>query len=174
MAKVGYGRAIARAGWKIWGIALLELVVVAGISLLPLILGALRQLLPLKSTVTVGTAFGRAFLSGQLMFYAIGLIATITWFCNKDRAEFFPLRTVFNLYSLFGISLCSLFVGYDPELRTINPAFLAPASVSVFVITLSVYAVISVISEVDVDVGKDLAQSDADLTAAVLKSRGLK
>lgn len=79
MNRIGYWNAIVFAGPQAWGIALLEIFVVATVSLIPLLGAALRDVLPATSNIYLGDAFQKAFLSGQLIFYAIGLIATIVW-----------------------------------------------------------------------------------------------
>lgn len=173
MAEIGYARAIFRSGPRVWGIALLEIVVVAGVSLIPLLGAAIREVLPPESKVYMVDAFEKAFLSGQLLFYSVGLIATITWQSNKDFKSFFPLRSIFNLYSLIGIVVCSIVVGYDPTLTQINRRFLGTFSVGLFLASLVAYALMAVISEVNVNVGSDLAVTDAALSDAVKKSRGL-
>ena len=171
MAEVGYGKAIWTAGPRVWGEAFLEILVVAVVSLIPLLGAAVREVLPPDSKIYLSDAFGRAMLSGQLLFYALGLIATVVWNSNKDWRSFFPLRTVFNLYSLVCIVLCSIVIGYNPELNAINRSFIAPFSVVVFTSAILAYLLISVIAQVQVNVGKSLAQDDKTLGEAVAASR---
>lgn len=156
-----------------WGVALLEVLVVAGVSLIPLLGAAVRLVLPPASKVHLSEALTKSFLSGQLIFYAIGLIATIIWHSNKDFKSFFPLRAFFNIYSLIGIVICSIVVGYDPTLEATNKSFLANFSVLLFVTATIAYMFMAIISEVHVNVGKALAQTDANLGDAVRKSRGI-
>lgn len=173
MAEIGYARAILTGGRRVWGFALLETLVVAGVSLLPLLAGAFREILFPNATVTLGDAFGRAFLSGQLLFYAMGLIATVVWLCNKDRKAFFPWRTIVNLLCLVEIVVCSIIVGFDPTLEKINKDTLSTYSIWLFVVSVVLYILMSVIGEVQVNVGKALAKSDAALGDAVRKSRNI-
>ena len=88
MAEIGYLRAMFRSGLKVWGTAAGETLVVSGVSLIPLAGAAIRQMLP-HNGANAADAFGKAFLSGQLIFYALGLISTIVWNCNKDFKDFF-------------------------------------------------------------------------------------
>jgi len=173
MPRVGYWRAIFSAGPQAWGTALLEILVVATISLIPLLMAAIRELLPLGSNILISDAFQRSFLSGQLVFYSVGLIATITWNSNKDFQSFFPWRTIFNLYCLAGIVFCTLLIGYDPTLSRIKPSILSVASVGIFLVTLVAYILMAVISQVHVNVGEALAKTDADLQNEVRRSRGI-
>ena len=174
MAKIGYFHAVFRSGVKVWGLALLEILVVAGVSLIPLLGAAVREILPPQSGIYLSDAFEKAFLSGQLIFYAIGLIATIVWHSNKDFHSFFPLRALFNLYSLAGIVICSIVIGYDPTLNSISRPFLANFSVFLFASAAVLYVVMTVISHVHVNVGKALAEETAELGDAVRHSRGLQ
>ncbi|WP_426386948.1 hypothetical protein [Sphingobium sp. R-21] len=173
MEKIGYARAMFRSGPGVWGMALLEIIVVAGISLIPLTGAAIREVLPPESKIYLSDAFEKAFLSGQLLFYAVGLIATIVWHCNKDFKSFFPLRAIFNLYSLFGIVICSIVIGYDPTLSSTNKSFISSFSVAIFSVSIIIYVIMAVISEVHVNVGQALAKTDAQLGDAVRKSRGI-
>jgi hypothetical protein len=72
MAEVGYARAIFWSGRRVWGDALLEILVVSIVSLIPLIVAAIRQVLPPESTVYLSDAFEKAFLSGQLLYLRVG------------------------------------------------------------------------------------------------------
>jgi len=174
MAEIGYAQAIYRSGRRVWGEALLEIIVICGVSLLPLLGAVIREMLPLGSKVYIADAFSRAFLSGQLLFYALGLIATVVWQCNKDLRSFFPLRAIFNLYSFGCIAICSIVIGYNPELSSVNKGFVGPLSIAIFCISIVAYGLMSVISQVHVNVGKDLSNSDAALGDAVRRSRGLE
>lgn len=173
MAEIGYARAIFRSGLRVWGDALLEILVVACVTLIPLLGAVIHQVLPPDSKIYLGEAFEIAFLSGQLIFYALSLIAVVVWQCNKDFKSFFPLRTIFNLYSLVCIVICSIVIGYDPELATVNRVFLAPISVIIFVTALVAYVLMAVISQVHINVGQTLAADDAALGDAVRRSRGI-
>lgn len=174
MDKIGYGGAIFGASRRVWGEAVLEIAVVAGVSLIPLLGASLREVLPPDSTVYLSDAFERSFLSGQLLFYALGLIATVVWQANRDYKSFFPLRTIFNLYCMTCVVICSIIIGFDPELHAINKGFVGPTSVLIFSISLFAYLLMAVISQVHVNVGKSLAKEDADLSNAVKNSRGLQ
>src|SRR5438128_1913816 len=123
MPEIGYAQAIFRSGPRVWALAVLEIVVVAGVSLIPLFGAALRELLPPESKIYLSDAFVKAFLSGQLLFYTLGLIATVTWQSNKDLKSFFPLRNVFNLLSLIAVAICTLVIGFDPTLNETNKNF---------------------------------------------------
>lgn len=172
MPRVGYWKAIFSSRQD-WGTALLEIVVVAAISLIPLLMAAIRELLPLDANVPIGDAFEKYFLSGQLVFYSVGLTATITWHSNKDFRNFFPWRVFFNLYCIVSIVFCAILIGYDPTLSSIKPAFLSNSSVAIYCISLMAYVLIVVISRVHVNVGEALAQTDAALQDEVRRSRGI-
>lgn len=174
MAEIGYFRAIFRSGPRVWGEAVLEILVVAGVSLIPLIGVAVREVLPQQSKIYLSDAFEKAFLSGQLIFYALGLIATIVWNSNKDFKSFFPFRTVLNLYCLVSIALCSIVIGYDPTLTSTNSDFIARFSVIIFSLSIFIYIVMAVIAQVHVNVGKSISESDDKLRDAVRESRGLQ
>ena len=174
MAEIGYTRAIFFAGRRVWALAILEIIVVAGVSLVPLFGAALREVLPTDSKIYLTDAFEKAFLSGQLLFYSLGLIATITWHSNKDFNYFFPLRTLFNLFSLIGVGGCLLVIGFDPTLNETNKLFLARFSVGLFVISIVFYVAMAVITQVHFNVGKALAETDTTLSEAVRRSRGLE
>jgi hypothetical protein len=173
MAKIGYGRAIFLSGRKVWSDAILEIIVVASVSLIPLLGAAVREVLPQNSQIYLSDAFEKAFFGGQLLFYALGLIATIVWQSNKDFHSFFPLRIWFNFFSLVAIVICSIVIGYDPTLGTVDKIFLARFSVGLFAVSAVLYALMAVIAQVHVNVGKELATSDAELGDAVKRSRGL-
>jgi hypothetical protein len=174
MAEIGYTRAIFFAGVRVWGLAILEIIVVAGVSLVPLFGAALREVLPTDSTIYLSDAFEKTFLSGQLLFYSLGLIATITWHSNKDFKSFFPLRAVFNLFSLIGVGGCLLIIGFDPTFNETNKVFLARFSVGLFLASIILYITMAVINQVHFNVGKALAETDAALGEAVRRSRGLE
>jgi hypothetical protein len=174
MAETGYAKAIFYAGKRVWGLALLEISVVAGISLIPLVGAAFREALSMDGKVPLTEALAKAFLGGQLIFYSVGLIASIVWHSNKDFNSFFPLRTIFNLYCTIGLVLCSIIIGYDPTLTNINYNILARTSVCLFVMSIFIYILMTVITHVHVNVGKSLAETDSALSNAVQISRGLK
>lgn len=172
MADVGYARAIFGAGRHVWIRALSETAVVAGVSLLPLLLAAFRETLPTGGAI--GDALAKAFLSGQLLFYALGLIATVVWVSNKDFPRFFPLRIVINLVCLVEVVICSLIIGFDPTLEVTDKAIVGSYSVTLFAVAVAFYILMVVIGEVHVNVGQSLAQDDAELKQSVRKSRGIK
>lgn len=174
MAEIGYLSAIFRSGRRVWLEAALETFVVTVVSLIPLLGASIREMLPKNSTIYLSDAFEKSFLSGQLLFYALGLIATIIWNSNRDFKSFFPYRTFINLYSLAAIVLCSIIIGYDPTLQQTNKPFLQQFSVWVFLSSLIVYLVMAIVAQVHVNVGKSISESDDALRDAVLKSRGLK
>ena len=173
MAKIGYGQAIFLSGRRVWTDAILEIFVVASVSLIPLLGAAVRAILPQNSQIYLVDAFGKAFFGGQLLFYALGLIATIVWQSNKDFHSFFPLRIWFNFFSIVAVVICSIVIGYDPTLASVDKTFLANFSVGLFAVSAILYTLMAVIAEVHVNVGKDLAISDAELSDAVKRSRGL-
>lgn len=174
MNRMGYWKAIFFAGRQAWGFALLEIFVVATVSLIPLLAGALRDVIPVSSSTYLGDAFQKAFLNGQLIFYAIGLISTVVWHSNKDFNSFFPWRSFFNIYSLIGIVICSIVVGYDPTLINISPPFLANCSMILFISALVAYTLMAVIAQVHVNVGQSLADDDSALADQVRRSRGIQ
>jgi hypothetical protein len=173
VAKIGYARAIFLSGRKVWTDALLEIFVVASVSLIPLLGAAIREVLPENSQIYMSDAFAKAFFGGQLLFYALGLIATIVWQSNKDLHSFFPLRIWFNFFSIVAVVICSIVIGFDPTLASVDKLFLARFSMGLFFVSAFLYTLMAVISQVHVNVGKDLASSDAELGDAVKRSRGL-
>jgi hypothetical protein len=174
MAEIGYFRAIFRSGFRVWGEAILEITVVAGVSMIPLIGAAVREVLPLQSKIYLSDAFEKAFLSGQLLFYALGLIATVVWNSNRDFKSFFPLRSILNLYCVAAIASCSVVIGYDPTLASENREFIAKFSLLLFLTSIIFYVLMSVIGQVHVNVGKSISESDDTLRDAVRESRGLQ
>jgi hypothetical protein len=172
MADTGYARAIFSAGRDVWARALSEAAVVAGISLLPLLLAAFRETLP--DGTQVAPAFAKAFLSGQLLFYAVGLIATVVWQSNKDFPRFFPLRIVINLVCLVELVICSFLIGFDPTLVATDKSVVAGYSITLFVVAVAFYILMVVIGEVHVNVGQSLAKDDAALQQGVNQSRGIE
>jgi hypothetical protein len=173
MAEFGYIRAIFSAGRRVWGTALVEILVISVVSVVPLLIAAFRQVLPLDSKVYLSDAFEKSFLSGQLIFYALGLIAMVVWRCNKDMQFFQIFRSFFNLYSILCIAACSMFVSYDPELHDINRVYLGPFSVVVFVTSMIAYVLMAVIEFVHPNVRDSLAERDATLQRDVRRSRGI-
>lgn len=174
MAEIGYLQAFLRSGRRVWLEAAMETLVVAGVSLIPLIGAAIREVLPSDTKIYLSDAFEKSFLSGQLLFYALGLIATVVWNSNKDFKSFFPFRTVINLYCISAIVLCSIVIGYDPTLEQVNGAFIAKFSVGIFATSVLAYVVMAVIAQVHVNVGKSISESDDELRKAVRASRGLQ
>lgn len=173
MSEVGYGRAIFSAGGRVWGRALSETVVVGFISLLPLLAAAFRELL-LPDAQSSGEPFTKAFLSGQLLFYAMGFVAAVMWSCNKDFRSFFPLRIIINMLCILEIIICSLVIGFDPTLSKTNMGFLAQLSVWMFVLSAALYTLMVVVGDVHVNVGQSFAKSAAKLGDEVRRKRGLE
>jgi hypothetical protein len=177
MPEVGYVRTIFQAERAIWGEALLEIVTIASISLIPLMGAALREVLPSDSKIYLSDAFEKAFLGGQLLFYALGLIAMVLWQANKDFKEiesFFRWRIIVNLVNWGGVVACAIVIGFDPTLQDINTSFLAPFSVGLFVVSIAFYVLMAVTARVHVDVRRELAETDATLENALRRSRGLE
>lgn len=174
MADAGYFRALFRSGLKPWGNALLEVLVIIVVSLIPLLGAAIREMLPVSSTIYLSDAFAKALLGGQLLYYALGLIATVVWQCNKDFEPFYPLRIFFNLYCIIGVVFCAIVIGYDPTLSKINTRFIAQSSVYLFLSAVIAYVVMAVLLQVHADVRQDLSSDDKTLERAVRLSRGIK
>lgn len=174
MAEIGYLSAVYRSGSRVWLEAVFETLVVAGVSLIPLFGGAIREVLPRDSEIYLSDAFEKSFLSGQLLFYALGLIATVVWSSNRDLKSFFPFRTLINMYCIIAIVFCSIVIGYDPTLASINKIFIANFSVAIFVSSLIIYIAMAVFAQVHVNVGKSISESDDALRDAVRQSRGLQ
>lgn len=173
MTESSYIKAIIGAGWKVWRPAFLEILVVTVISLVPLLAGVFRELL----IPTVGvqeTPFQRAFLGGQLIFYAVGLTATVVWLSNRDWHEFYPWRSIVNLLSVIVIALCCIAVGADPTLQTLDKSVIGFSSVALFFSALIMYLFMALVAQVDPNLRKSLAKDDADLVTAVKKSRGIQ
>jgi hypothetical protein len=173
VANIGYGRAIWISGARVWGEAILEILVVSVISLIPLIGAAIREVLPQDSKIYLSDAFEKAFLSGQLLFYALGLIATIIWQSSRDLKQFFAIRAVLFLFGISSVAFCSVIIGYDPTLTSENKALLGPFSAGLFAVSIVLYVVMSVFSQVQVNVGEELTKDDKALADAVRRSRGI-
>lgn len=172
MSETSYIKAILSGGWRAWRPACLEILVVATISLVPLLAGVFRELL--VPTGPQVNAFQRAFLGGQLIFYAVGLTATVVWLSNRDWHEFYPWRSVINLFCFIVVGLCCIAVGADPTLQTLNRSVIAYSSLTLFIAAILMYLFMALVAQVDPNIRKSLAKADADLSAAVKKSRGIE
>lgn len=173
MAELSYLKAIWRSGPRLWGEAVSETAVVTVVSLLPLGGAAIREVMPKDSKIYLSDAFEKAFLSGQLVFYALGLIATIVWQSNKDRDSFFPWRTFMNGMAITGIAFGCIVIGYDPTLTSINRDFIATSSVAMFLLSLALYILMAAFANVQVNLGAEQKKDDTALTDEVKKSRGI-
>jgi hypothetical protein len=166
----GYLQAIFGAGWPAWGRAFLEISVVVVISLVPLLAGAFREVIVPPLNIQ-GDAFARAFLSGQLIFYAIGLVATIAWQSNRDWANFMPWRALINVFCLVVIGLCCIIVGADPTLASLDRSVAAWTSVGMFGAACLVYVFMCLVVEVHPDMAAAIKKDDQGLTEALKASR---
>jgi Ca2+/Na+ antiporter len=173
MHRSGYWHAIFSAPRGAWGIALLEILVVAAISLLPLLIAVFLDVIPTTSNTALSEAVQKAFFGGQLIFYSIGLIATIVWNSNKEYNAFLPWRHFINLYCLFSLVTCTVLIVHDPRLVNSDPNILWWLSTFLFLSALVIYMVLGVIQQVKGDVGKSQKKDDLDLQQRVRKSRGL-
>lgn len=172
MSENSYIKAILSGGWSAWRPAFLEILVVTTISLVPLLAGVFREML-VPTGVQI-SPFQRAFLGGQLIFYAVGLTATVIWLSNRDWHEFYPWRSIINLLCFIVVGLCCIAVGADPTLQTLDRSVVAYSSVALFLVALVMYLFMALVAQVHPNLRKSLAKADADLSAAVKKSRGIE
>lgn len=167
----GYFDAIKLADRRVWRDTLIEVVIIVILSAIPLLAAFLLPLLPKQGTTTAPAAFGDAFLQGQLLFYSISIIASIAAVVNKDLKDFYPLRTILNLFCFLGIALCCLIIGQDPKLNATDDAILKFVSLGMFVLSLALYVLAMLCERVEPNLKESLADQDNNFKEQLRKSR---
>lgn len=108
-------------------LALYEVVVVCGISLLPLLALAVIDKLPADPSLE--QLFWDAISSGQLYLYSFSLFGTLSWLCHKEHENFTRFEPRLLLFFLMFIPCVLILVIYGHNPTMTKP--LAPTFVSV-------------------------------------------
>lgn len=174
MEDKGYIYILLNAGRRIWLLALQEIAVIVGLSLAPLLLSIGRDFLAKDPPFSLLGSLQRAYFSGQLVFYAVGLGATVYWLASSDLKGFRPWRNIFQLAVVVILLVAALMIGLDPNAATFNAENVGILSSILFVGAMVLYVLITVITQAKPDVGGTIADEDARLAMAVQQSRGLR
>ena len=153
--------------------AITETVIVSLISISPLIFEAIRFFITSTTPLPISIPIQTYFLKGQLLFYAMGTIATIFWHAQQEYKNFLPLRIFFSLYCFIGGLVCTFAIGLDPKLNNINNDLIINLSISIYLTSLLFYAIISMISKINIDFRKYNSNQQKDFSDELKKSRGI-
>lgn len=168
-------RTLARASTSRWRDAFREVLIVGLLSIVPLLLKSAYfyiQSLKLAKPLSVGQALYAHVISGELLFFSIGIVASVLYISSKDFKDGFQQRVWFILVSVFCYVICTFFIGLDPEFRQIPESIVRVASFMVFILALSMYLVLKVFESFSgVDVVSNQAREEEDLTDALSRSR---
>jgi hypothetical protein len=160
--------------------AILEVAVIGGISLSPLILAGMGTFLgEVVNKQPNGFGFWHhlttPLLSGQLLLYAMSFVGAVVWHSSYDLKRAFPLRIYFWFISLvFGIT-CGLIIGVDPSLQKLGVPEVYWTSIFVYIVSAILYCLILMFRSIDFDsFEKTLRVGEEEMIDDLKAERGLQ
>lgn len=135
-------RLFRRLPWaELWLWPLLEVIFIASFSIMPLLMVAATTALRSEEPVYFVTAINDLLSRGQLMYYALGFVATSAWLLLVDIRRpklIVPILGFFVFVVVIGVALT---IGTDPNAANFNRNAFREASYWVFGGSLFTYAV---------------------------------
>lgn len=178
-AAAAWWQALKEADPEIYKKAAQEVAVIGIISLLPLLLASYghAKLLPLINPDAEELSFwailARAFLGGQLYFYAMSFVAAVVWHSGQDMKRPFPLRITFWAVAFILGSVCATFFGLSPALPNVLSPDVYIGSLLAYALAAVMYFLILAFHEIEPpDLEKMKAQDEASLTEKLRHLRG--
>lgn len=172
-------RALWEADSAVYRQAFFEVLVVGGISILPLALAAYGTYLfqvyvSTEPSKPASEIFWNAILGGQLFFYAMSFIAAVVWHSAQDLKEPFPLRIAFWCISFLLGMLCSFYFGISPGLPGASIPEISVGSALIYFFAALMYMLILAFRNVEPpDIQRSARESEESLTEKVRRRRGL-
>lgn len=135
-----------RADYWFW--PLLEVSYITFFSFLPLLIFAFNEHITSKTSLSFNSSLSNLLLGGQLMFYAIGFLATASWLLIHEIRWPRAIKPIFLLLIFGATIIFSITVGVDPTAATLNKEAFRAASYWTFGVSLLLYAVCEVLKAV--------------------------
>ena len=173
-------QAFREADTSVYWKAGIEVLVIGGLSILPLALAAYGTFILQSATSkppfkAFSDILWAAILNGQLYFYAMTFIAAVVFHSAQDMKARFPLRLLFWCVSFLLGMLCAFFFGVAPALPSTGVPEISLASIVVYIISALMYFLILAFKAMDPpDLERHTRESDEDLTRRVRERRGLE
>jgi hypothetical protein len=130
---------------ELWLWPILEVAFIATFSLLPLLVTAAFRVLRSRGSVDWLGEIANLVAGGQLMYYALGFIATAAWLLLMDirRPRFFlPFLGLSVIVVVLGVAIT---IGIDPNAQNMNFEAFRSASYIIFFISLATYFVTTIL-----------------------------
>ena len=178
-ASSAWWRALKEADSSVWWRACNEVLIVGGLSILPLLLSPyatflIQDLLPDAQKKSLSELFLDAIFDGQLYFYAMSFVAAVFWHSGQELRKPFPLRLLFLSVALILTIFCVFFFSVSPALPNNGAPVLSIASVVVYVISAVSYCVILVFKSIDPpDFDRHKRESETALEKELKQRRGI-
>jgi hypothetical protein len=128
----------------LWLWPTLEVVFIAVFSLLPLMITAAFRALRSRQVDWLGE-LGNLIAGGQLMYYALGFIATAAWVLLMDIKRprlFIPLLALAVVTVVVGVAIT---IGIDPNAQSMNAEAFRSASYVIFFVSLITYLLTTIL-----------------------------
>lgn len=178
-ASSAWWRALREADSTVFGRAFSEVLIVGGLSIMPLIIGAfgtfyLQDFMSISPVRPLTEILIFAIFGGQLYFYAMAFIAVVVWHSGQDFRKPFPLRIIFLSVSFFLGMVCTFFFGISPALSKTDITGLSTLSIAVYVVAALMYLLILAFKDVDPpDIERQKRESEESLAKRVKSRRGI-
>ncbi len=149
--------------------ALLDIVLIAGISLFPILIGRVVLIVP-SSPHYSEEAYWDFLTNGQIAFYSIGTIAAILIivFDEKIPKVFAKLLQFGCVAALFFLAVL---VGIDPTLKAESFSFVGTMTLGLYLVALLVRALVDAVRNVDEKDAREAGEKATRRTTAGLKER---
>jgi len=160
--------------------ATFEVVVIGGLSIFPLLLGAYGafKLQPISPDTVIkpfSNYIWAAIFSGQLYYYAMAFIASLVWYSAKDLEKPFPPRILFWCVAFILGMVCAFFFGLEPALPSAENSDLSYISIVVYLISAGMYYLILVFRKIPApDLGKEKRAGEITFTQDLKNRRGVQ
>lgn len=178
-ATPAWWKALIEADLSVHRKAFTEVLVVGGLSIMPLGLAAygtflLQPMVPDQPGKTYIDFLEISILSGQLYFYAMTFIAAVVWHSGQDLKKPFPPRILFWSIAFVLGMICAFFFGIAPALPSTGDSGLSKMSILVYLLSAVMYFLILVFEQIEPpNLERTKRESEESLTERVKKRRGV-
>ena len=179
-ASSAWWKALREADSSVYWRAIWEVLVVGGLSILPLVMAAygrflLQPIVPDESGLPFLDFLIIHIFSGQLYFYAMTFIAAVVWHSGQDMKQPFPIRIMFWSFALVLTMFCAFFFGIEPALPNAGDSGLSALSVVAYVASIIMYFLIWAFKEIEPpNLDRLKSESEESLTEKVKRRRGIQ
>lgn len=136
---MGWIKTIGSASGENWRMAIKEVVIIACISITPLVLRAVffwLEGMQNEKPISFGQSLLDHVMNGNLLLFSIANFAAILWLASRDYKDRFEERIYFILFCFVGLGACMFFLGYDADFKNIPIGLLRTIAVTLFIFSI--------------------------------------